>query len=145
MINKPSQPWQPDSNETVSGKPGAVHLAQRAIRQMRERITHNFSLTPLDVDDVQASIITFSMSRDFALADLGCKDMPILKDVTITPGVTFTLDHRFYDKAGVGGASGRATTAAGVSNSRIVISPASRWANSRARKRIVASFAISDG
>ncbi len=46
------------------------------------------------------------LSREFALAKLGCATVPILKDVTVTPSVTFAIDHRFYDKAGVGSSTG---------------------------------------
>ena len=31
MINQPSQPSRPDSNKTVSGKPGAVHKDKDAV------------------------------------------------------------------------------------------------------------------
>jgi len=54
-----------------------------------------------DVDDVQAGILALGVSHDFALAEC-CPDMPLVKDITVTPSFTAVYDHRFYDKAGVG-------------------------------------------
>ncbi len=51
-----------------------------------------------DVDDIQAGIITVAISHEFALADYGCTDVMVLKDMKITPSATLTIDHRYYDK-----------------------------------------------
>ena len=56
-----------------------------------------------DVDDVQAGWLECGVSHDFALTDLGVKDTPILKDLTVSPSLVLTVDHRYYDRLGVGG------------------------------------------
>ncbi len=68
----------------------------------------------LDVDEVDASVILFGISHEFALADYGCKEMPVLKDTTITPSATLMIDHRFYDKYGEGTKAGAQTRAVGT-------------------------------
>jgi hypothetical protein len=55
-----------------------------------------------DLDDVQAGIITLGISHEFAMADYGCTDVMVLKDLTVTPKAILTVDHRYYDKADVG-------------------------------------------
>jgi hypothetical protein len=62
-----------------------------------------FSLNPyvacyVDVDDVQGSWIEAGVSREVALADLGVGGVPVLKDMTLTPSVTFGVDHRYMDR-----------------------------------------------
>lgn len=62
-----------------------------------------FTLNPyaayyLDVDDVQGGWIEFGLSHDVALAELGLDRTPILRHVTLTPSVTFGIDHRYMDR-----------------------------------------------
>lgn len=53
-----------------------------------------------DIDDVQAQFMTLGISHDFVLADMGCEDVVVLKDTTVTPSMTLGIDHRYYDKSG---------------------------------------------
>ncbi|MFP4356275.1 MAG: hypothetical protein ACLFUJ_14245 [Phycisphaerae bacterium] len=62
-----------------------------------------------DVDDVQAGMLFFGVSHDFVLADYGCKEMPVLKDMVVSPSATLAVDHRYYDKSGNGGGDGPTT------------------------------------
>lgn len=41
------------------------------------------------------------VSHDFALAELGCCDTPILKDMTITPSAVLGAQHRWYEALGL--------------------------------------------
>ncbi len=49
----------------------------------------------LDVDDVQGSWLEFGVSHDFILAEMGCKDTPVLKDLSVTPSFVVGVDHRY--------------------------------------------------
>ena len=62
-----------------------------------------------DLDDVRAGWMEVGVSHDFALGELGCKDVCILKDVTVSPSLVLGIDHRYYDKAGYGSGSSVAT------------------------------------
>ncbi len=63
----------------------------------------------LDVDDVRGSWIEIGVSHDFPLAECGLGNTPVLKDVTLTPSLVLGIDHRYYDKVGLGGGSGTST------------------------------------
>jgi hypothetical protein len=60
----------------------------------------DFSLNPtityyIDLDNADyGQWIEIGLGHDFALADMGMGDTPVLKDTTITPSVTFHIDHR---------------------------------------------------
>jgi len=43
--------------------------------------------------------LEFGISHDFALADLGCAETPVLKDVTLTPSLTLGVDHGYFTNA----------------------------------------------
>jgi hypothetical protein len=62
-----------------------------------------------DLDEVQAGILTVDISHEFAMADYGCGDVMVLKDLTVTPSAQLCVDHRYYDRAGVGGNDGVGT------------------------------------
>lgn len=62
-----------------------------------------------DIDDVQAGWLEVGVSHDFVLKDLGCEKVCILKDLTITPSLVLGVDHRYLDKAGLGGDGGVGT------------------------------------
>jgi len=50
-----------------------------------------------DIDLVEGGqFLEFGISHDFALADMGCGQTPILKDLTVTPSVTLGVDHRYF-------------------------------------------------
>ena len=49
----------------------------------------------LDMDDFQGSWIEWGISHDFALADLGCGGVPVLKDITLTPSYVMGISHRY--------------------------------------------------
>lgn len=49
-----------------------------------------------DVDQVKGTWLEFGISHDFALADMGFKETPILKDLTISPSLTLGVDHRYF-------------------------------------------------
>jgi hypothetical protein len=54
----------------------------------------------LDLDLFHAgSWLEFGVSHDFALSEMGCKDVPVLKDLTITPSFVLGYDHRYLNKA----------------------------------------------
>jgi hypothetical protein len=59
----------------------------------------------LDVDDVRGSWMELGVSHEFAMSDCGLADTPVLKDVTVTPSLVLGIDHRYYDKAGLGAAN----------------------------------------
>ncbi|HOF17639.1 MAG TPA: hypothetical protein PK082_01925 [Phycisphaerae bacterium] len=63
--------------------------------------TENAVLNPtfryyLDCDDVRGSWLELAFSHDFAMKELGLKDTPVLKDMTLTPSLTLGWDHRFH-------------------------------------------------
>lgn len=62
-----------------------------------------------DMDLVKAGWFELGVSHDFELSQLGMDDMPVLKDITITPSVVLGISHRFYDKGDVGSANSVAT------------------------------------
>ncbi len=50
-----------------------------------------------DIDLVEGGqFLELGISHDFALADLGCDETPILKDLTVTPSATLGIDHRYF-------------------------------------------------
>jgi hypothetical protein len=51
-----------------------------------------------DVDNIRGGWFDIGIKHDFKLSELGCKGVPILKDLTITPGVVFGIDHRYVDE-----------------------------------------------
>ncbi len=62
--------------------------------------TENGVLNPyisyyMDCDDVKGSWIEWGISHDFAFAEMGMKDLPVLKDLTLTPSFTMGIDHNF--------------------------------------------------
>jgi hypothetical protein len=60
----------------------------------------DFSLNPtityyMDVDNADyGQWIIIGMSHEFAMAEMGMQDTPVLKDMTLTPSVQFHIDHR---------------------------------------------------
>ncbi len=62
-----------------------------------------------DIDDVQAGWLEMGVSHDFVLKDMGCEKCCILKDLTVTPSLVLGVDHRYYDKVGLGGDGGVGT------------------------------------
>ena len=60
----------------------------------------------LDVDDVRASWMEFGISHEFTPADVGAGNVPCLEPLTVTPSFVMGIDHRYYDEAGFGGATG---------------------------------------
>ena len=53
----------------------------------------------MDVDDfARGCWLEFGVSHDFALAEMGCKGTPVLKDLTVTPSLVLGYDHRYLDK-----------------------------------------------
>ena len=52
----------------------------------------------LDVDDNRGSWIDLGIKHDFKLSEMGLKAVPVIKDLTVTPGVVFGIDHRYVDK-----------------------------------------------
>ncbi|KKM20642.1 hypothetical protein LCGC14_1643400, partial [marine sediment metagenome] len=63
----------------------------------------------MDLDDVQAGFLTLGISHDFPLAELGLQGCPVMKDVTVTPSLLLALDHRYYDKVGLGASTSTGT------------------------------------
>lgn len=62
--------------------------------------TENGVLNPyvsyyLDCDDVQGSWIELGISHDFAFAEMGMQNTPVLKDLTLTPSFVIGIDHNF--------------------------------------------------
>ena len=62
-----------------------------------------------DVDDIQAGVLIFEIEHPLVLAEYGAQDCIILKDMVVTPSARLMIDHRYYDKAGVGGTGGIGT------------------------------------
>ena len=57
----------------------------------------------MEVDDVNASFITLDVSHDFVLGTYSTfANTSFFRDLTITPSACIAIDHRYYDKAGVG-------------------------------------------
>jgi len=40
--------------------------------------------------------LEFGIGHDFALADLGCGQTPVLKDLTVSPSLVLGVDHRYF-------------------------------------------------
>ncbi|MFW6155657.1 MAG: hypothetical protein ACOC95_10630 [Planctomycetota bacterium] len=57
----------------------------------------------MDLDDVQAAWAEVGVSHAFSAADLGIADLPGFDSLTLTPSLVLGIDHRYYDKAGLGG------------------------------------------
>jgi len=85
--------------------------------------TENAVLNPyfahyMDLDDFNGSWMEFGISHDFALADLGMADVPVLKDLTLSPSLVWGIDHNFYNEGlattskSKPGRSGKATSLA---------------------------------
>ncbi len=50
-----------------------------------------------DLDDFQGGWLEVGISHDFALAELGLADVPILGEMTLTPAIVLGVDHRYYE------------------------------------------------
>ncbi len=59
----------------------------------KESVLNPYVAYYMDVDDLHGSWIEWGISHDFALADCGFKDTPILKDMTLTPSFVMGIDH----------------------------------------------------
>jgi hypothetical protein len=51
-----------------------------------------------DIDDNKGRWIDLGIKHDFKLSELGCASTPILKDLTLSPGVVFGIDDGYVDK-----------------------------------------------
>ncbi|HOD81278.1 MAG: hypothetical protein BWX88_00382 [Planctomycetes bacterium ADurb.Bin126] len=52
-----------------------------------------------DYDVVKGGWLELGAKHDFALAELGMGDVPVLKDITVTPSLALGMDHRYNTKA----------------------------------------------
>ncbi|MBS3735190.1 MAG: hypothetical protein KGY99_09740 [Phycisphaerae bacterium] len=68
----------------------------------------------LDVDDVRATWIELGVSHEFTAADLGIDGIPGFEPLTLTPSLVLGIDHRYYDRSGVGGSGGTGTRLANL-------------------------------
>ncbi len=59
----------------------------------KEPVLNPYVAYYMDIDDLHGSWIEWGISHDFALADCGCKNTPILKDITLTPSFVMGIDH----------------------------------------------------
>ena len=50
----------------------------------------------LDVDDVRGSWLEVGIGHDFALAEMGMDNTPVLKNVTVAPSLVLGIDHRYW-------------------------------------------------
>lgn len=51
-----------------------------------------------EVDELRYTWFEAGVVHDLALAEYGMGDVPVAKDVTITPSLVLGIDHRFYDE-----------------------------------------------
>jgi hypothetical protein len=56
-----------------------------------------------DFDDFDGHWFEAGISHEFAAADVGAGDVPVLKHVAVTPSLTLGIDHRFYSTGASGG------------------------------------------
>lgn len=103
-----------DSGSTVSADSAYTHEAYIKLSYDDSKIFDKPMLNPYvayyqDIDDVRGGILAFGVSHDFVLKDMGLAEACICKDLTLTPSFAMVIDHRYYDKAGVGGDGGTGT------------------------------------
>lgn len=50
-----------------------------------------------DIDHIGGTWVDLGVKHDFKLAEFGCSRTPLLKDMTLTPGIVLGIDHRYDD------------------------------------------------
>ncbi len=85
---------------------------------VKEPVLNPYLFIAWDLDLARGgSYYEFGLSHDFVLQDLGMKDLPLLKNMTVTPAWSMSWDHNWLQKMSLDPSKGGADNATGFSNS----------------------------